>query len=338
MKPYLVDVPVVLYVFVRPDTLKRVFDVVTKARPSILFLVSDGPRESVPTDKQNIEASRKVVEDIDWDCKVYRFYYYTNCGMYAILKSSLDYVFSHVDRCVFLEDDVVPSVSFFQFCAELLEKYKYDLRVNRICGMNHTGFYSEPSSDYFFSQSGSSWGFAIWKRTYEDFDYQFTYGNDKYIFNRLKENASNRMYRRIEMYAKGENVDGHAAGAEFYFGLMLVLQNRINIVATKNMICNIGFTEGSTHAPSSFKQLPKGLQKVFNMQTHEYKFPLKHPAYVIEDKNYEKIVNKIMGVGYPTILFYRRIEFAVRQLIYGDKKKYAKGILKKIFERNQVES
>lgn len=47
-----------------------------------------------------------------------------------------EYIWKHVNRCIFLEDDQIPSVTFFHFCSELLEKYKDDERIEMICGNN----------------------------------------------------------------------------------------------------------------------------------------------------------------------------------------------------------
>ena len=46
MKPFLIDVPVLILFFNRPNLLKAVFDQVRIARPSKLFLYQDGPRNS----------------------------------------------------------------------------------------------------------------------------------------------------------------------------------------------------------------------------------------------------------------------------------------------------
>lgn len=339
MKPYLVDIPVRLNVFVRPEALKEVFDVIREARPSILFLVSDGPRDTVPTDKERIEASRRVVEDIDWDCRVHKLYSEKNQGMYTTGKNAWEYIFNIVDRCIMLEDDVVPSVCFFRFCAELLEKYKNDLRISRICGMNHLGYYKEPNSDYFFSKEGSIWGYAIWKRTYENYDYDFGYGKDKYVLNRLKENTKHekKMMRKYYGYANGYYVDGHTAGSEFFFECAVDLYNQLNLVATKNMICNIGVGDGSTHSADSLKELPKGIRRIFFMETYEHEFPLRHPKFVIEDKNYQRKVNRIMGWGHPLVIFYRRTEILIRRTMFGDKKKLLKRIISKLRNEKQLE-
>jgi len=337
-KPFLIDVPVLLYIFVRPDTLIKVFDVIKKARPSILFIVSDGPREDVPTDKKKINESRRIVEDIDWNCKIHKLYYDSNKGMYSIFRIANDYVFSQVDRCIFLEDDNVPSLCYFKFCAELLEKYSNDLRINRICGFNHLGFFKEPSADYFFSFEGSIWGSAYWKRTYDNFDYQFRYGKDEYTLKNLKQNSTVMFYTKALSYFKGLYCDGHVAGPEFFLKLSLYLNNSINIVATKNMICNIGFTEGSAHTANSLNKMPKAIQKLFNMEIFEYDFPLKHPNYLVVDKNFTDKYYRILGWGYPIIQLYRRIESFIRQLTYYDRKIYIKRLIKKIFNNKFIEN
>lgn len=318
MKPYLVDVPVLLFVFIRPNTLRCVFEVIKEARPSKLFLVSDGPRQDKPNDRSRIAESRKIVEEIDWECDVYRLYYDENHGLYTMVREALDFIFYYVDRCVFLEDDVVPSISFFQYCAELLEKYKDDLRVNMICGMNHLGVYNEPSTDYFFSEASSIWGFALWRRTYEAF-YDHTYGADKYTTDRLKENAKlyKAFIKAMDGYYRNELYEGHIAGPEFYLRFNICSQNKVNILPKYNMIKNIGFCEGSTHAPDELRKMPKGVQKMFQMKTYEYAFPLQHPRYIASDKKYEKKVLRILARNHPIVAFYRKCEGILRRIYFN---------------------
>ena len=168
MKPFLVDVPVKINIWVRPDCQKRQFEVIKKARPSILFIQSDGGRND--DEWKSINQNRKMYdEEIDWDCTVYKLYEGTNQGMYTMMLKIQELVWSKVDRCIFLEDDIIPCQSFFRFCAEMFEKYKNDPRVFAICGMNHLGIHTECSSDYFFSRYGSIWGIGYWRRSYEEY-------------------------------------------------------------------------------------------------------------------------------------------------------------------------
>ena len=59
MKPALVDVPVLILFFNRPQQLSQVFEQVKKARPSRLFLYQDGARNE--HDLPGIKACREIV-------------------------------------------------------------------------------------------------------------------------------------------------------------------------------------------------------------------------------------------------------------------------------------
>ena len=70
MKSALVDVPILILFFNRPQQLSQVFEQVKKARPSRLFLYQDGARNE--RDLPGIEACREIVSQIDCECKVER--------------------------------------------------------------------------------------------------------------------------------------------------------------------------------------------------------------------------------------------------------------------------
>ena len=134
------------------------------AKPSKLYLYQDGPRPNSPSDVGNIKECRRIVENIDWDCEVHELFQEKNYGCDPSEFIAIKWIFSHVDRAIILEDDDVPSQSFFPFCRELLEKFYDDKRINMICGMNHLGESTDNPNSYLFSKSGSIWGWATWKR------------------------------------------------------------------------------------------------------------------------------------------------------------------------------
>ena len=120
--PYKTDIAVLMLFFTRSDTFQKVFDEVRKARPSRLFLFQDGPRGE--RDMTGIEACRQIVSDdqIDWECEVHRNYQEQNLGCMVAGYTSHQWAFSLADKCMVLEDDVVPSQSFFPFCKEMLDR------------------------------------------------------------------------------------------------------------------------------------------------------------------------------------------------------------------------
>lgn len=234
-------------------------------------------------------------------------------------RKVLDIIWSCVDRCVFLEDDQIPAVSYFRYCAELLEKYKDDLRIDCICGMNHLGISEEVTSDYFFARQGSIWGTATWRRTTEMRDEQFAYGKDDYVMKLLKQRAKHNpiFLKRAEGYLKNKYYEGHVASTEFFREFAMYGHNQLQIIPKVNMISNIGCTEDSEHA-DSLKSMPIGIRRVFNMEIYEMEFPMKHAKFVIPDVEYEKKRNRIMGYNRPLVACYRKFERGFRKLWQGD--------------------
>lgn len=312
-RPYKVDVPVSVQVWNRPDCQKKQLDILKKAAPSILFLISDGGRN--PEEMLKIQESRKIMEDIDWECNVFKLYFEKNQGMYSAAAQSREFIWSKVDRCIFLEDDYIPAVSFFSFCAELLEKYKDDERIEMITGNNPFGEYSaaEPY-DYFFSENGwSIWGTAYWKRTVEKYKYPFDYANSEYIRNCLKDNASAFLGKKIDNYCNGILDDHHLPGGEYYHAVNSLLFHRLSIIPTKNMIRNIGFD--GAHFSSKDKVIPKFM----NTPVYELLEPIKHPKYVIDDKHYATLHEKlVLGNQNPILKFSRRSVKFLRLVINGE--------------------
>lgn len=334
-KPYLVDVPVKINIWIRRECQKRQFEVIKAARPSILFVTSDGGRNE--KEWATILENRKMYEnEIDWECTVYYQYADENLGLYTMSRKRLELIWNTVDRCVFLEDDIIPSISFFSYCAELLEKYKDDKRIETICGMNHLGASEEVTSDYFFSRQGSIWGTATWKRVYEDRN-DFSYGDDPYIMKLLKQRTKRNptFIKKIEAYAKSDLHEGHVAGGEFWIEFAMYAQNRLQIVPKYNMINNIGYDDGSAHA-QGYKYFNSDIKKLFNMKTYEYEFPLKHPKYVIPDVEYEKKRNAMLGYNDKWAKQKHRIEAIFLRIKYDGIFGWIGGTIKRKLKKKQV--
>lgn len=110
-----INVPVLLLFHARADNFKEVFQQVRKARPSILLCYQDGPRNE--KDMLGINKCREIVKNgIDWECDLHTNYLNVNQGCDPSGYLSRKWAFSIVDKLIILEDDCVPSVSFFRFC------------------------------------------------------------------------------------------------------------------------------------------------------------------------------------------------------------------------------
>ena len=333
MEKYGIDVAVLLIFFNRPETFRKVFEQVKIARPSKLFLYQDGARNE--EEAQRVAKCREIAENIDWECEVYTKYQTENFGCDPSEYIAQKWAFSIVDKCIVLEDDDVPSQSFFPFCKDLLDRYENDERINMICGMNNLGVYNNVDTDYFFSYTGSIWGWASWRRVVDKWTDTYPMLNEPEMLRKFKEaNCQKHLINKYIEVAQQHYKSGRAH-YESILSYCMFTQNTINIVPKCNMISNIGNNpEGGTHSSTDEKIIPKGIRNVLSMKPYEIEFPLKHPDYVMEDVEFKKQLFRVMGWGHPFVNFYRRIERICLLIRYG-KKDIIFNKIKRIFKKKK---
>jgi len=316
LSPSKIDISVLILFFNRPDHLGEVFAEVRKARPARLFLYQDGPR--CERDMPGIEACRKVVENIDWECEVHRNYQERNFGCDPSEYLSQKWAFSLTDKCIVLEDDDVPSQSFFPFCKEMLDRYEHDERISMISGFNEDEVSPDVPDSYFFTSVFAIWGWASWRRVIDKWEGDYAFLDDEYNLRQLKSLVRQRRYRSNFLDMCHQHRD---SGKEYYesiFWASNLLQSSLAIMPTKNLINNLGLSADSTHFSGSIKTTPRAYRKIFTMKRHELDFPLRHPKYVIENVDYKERLYKTNAWGHPWIKMSRSIEELFLNLRYGN--------------------
>ena len=330
MKPYLIDIPVLILFFNRPQQLSQVFDQVRKARPSQLFLYQDGPRSEA--DMPGILACREVVAQVDWQCNVQTLFQEKNYGCDPSEYISQKWAFSHVDKCIVLEDDDVPSVSFFTFCKEMLDRYENDQRITMISGFNIDEQTTDTEGDYFFTTHFSIWGWASWRRVIDQWDEHYTWLDNPTTVRQLENLIRERKYRDDFLSMCRKHRQQGKAFYESIFWSHLLLTNGLAIMPTVNMINNLGATEDSTHFGGSLQTLPKAYRRIFTMQRYELPqgHNLNHPPHIIEHVAYRHRAYRTYGWMCPTIKIARSIEELWLNLKYGNFRHILKSIRNRI--------
>ena len=323
-----IDVAVLILFFNRPEHLKKVFEEVRKARPSRLFLYQDGPRSD--KDLDGIKKCREVVDNIDWECDVQRMYQERNYGCDPSEYISQKWAFSMADKCIVLEDDDVPSQSFFPFCKEMLDRYEHDTRITMIAGFNSDEVTEGVPDDYFFTSVFSIWGWASWRRVVDQWDEHYTFLDAPYAMQQLTNLVRQRRFRTdfIPMCR-----DHRASGKAFYetiFWASMLLNNGLAIMPTRNLINNMGVTADSTHFTSSLDTIPHRLRRMFTMKRYELQFPLRHPRYVIENVAYKESVYRTNAWGHPWIKVARSLEELYRNMLHGNFRNIGRSIIRRL--------
>ena len=325
-QPAKIDVAVLMLFFNRPDHFQQVFDEVRKARPARLFLYQDGPRGE--RDLPGIEACRQIVADehIDWECEVHRNYLEKNQGCDPSEYLSQKWAFSMVDKCIVLEDDDVPSQSFFPFCKEMLDRYEHDERIAMIAGFNEDEISPDCEDSYFFTSVFSIWGWASWRRVIDRWEGDYAFLRDQQAMRNLQGLVRQRGYRDDFIPMCREHAE---SGKEYYesiFWASMLLNSSLAIMPSKNLVNNLGLSDDSTHFSGNMKTTPKAYRKIFTMKRYELDFPLGHPRYVVENVDYKKRVYKVNAWGHPMIKISRSLEELWLNLRYGNFSLIAKAV------------
>ena len=157
------ETPILFLVFNRPEVTKKVFDRIREAKPKYLYVAADGPRETHPDDVAKCAKVRGTINEVDWDCKVNTLFREKNLGCGKAVSQAISWFFDHVEEGIILEDDILPSLNFFQFCEEMLHHYRYETKVMHISGLNFQKKKWGAYAYYFSSYAASIWGWATWR-------------------------------------------------------------------------------------------------------------------------------------------------------------------------------
>jgi hypothetical protein len=186
------------------------------------------------------------LDNIDWDCEVKTLFRNENLGCGKSVSGAITWFFDQIEQGIILEDDCVPSISFFPYCEELLRKYEDNDLIYHIAGHNPLGKIKSKYS-YYFARIQHCWGWATWKRAWNKYGYDIN-GLDNFI----EENNIKLIFRRncdreywLNIFKRMEK---HESDTWDYQWTYTILQNNgICINPSYNLISNIGFGEEATH-------------------------------------------------------------------------------------------
>lgn len=303
------EVPISLHIFNRPETTEILFNKIRKIRPTKLFITADGPRLGNLSDQKNCELTRLAVSNVDWDCQLYTNFSDVNKGSFKSTSEGITWVFEHVDRAIILEDDCIPNSSFFSFCQELLDYYENDTRVALISGFD-IETPSQKKYSYYFSRYTHMWGWATWKRTWENVDFEMNYWPE------YRDNKGLDLifsYKHEVMYWTEimQNMFDKRTEAGLHWDYLLLLSmfmnNSVAIRPSSNLISNNGYGEDATHF--------KGKTILHDVENKEMNFPLVHQPYICRDVLAEAFSERyVFSGGFTRYMFTRSLRLLPRSV------------------------
>ena len=247
--------PVLLMTFNRPEKTKNVLLQIREAKPAKLYISSDGPRVDVPSDAALVRRVRELIQLIDWDCDVKTLFRDSNRGGPLACSEAISWFFSQESEGIILEDDTLPNPSFFEFCSQLLHRYRNDPSIWVISGNSFTSGRAWGDGSYYLTKYPLLWGWATWRRAWSRFDLELEFCPTMRVsrnWKLLHQNYAERLYwSRIFNHAyRKESVHwdySWMATIWFYGGL--------SITPNFNLVSNIGFGEGASNCLDADSEL-----------------------------------------------------------------------------------
>jgi len=239
------DIPILLICFKRYEKTLEIFNSIKSIYPKKLYVAIDGPRNDI--EKLEVDKVASIFENVvDWDCDLHIRRSETNQGCKYGVFNAVSWFFDNEEMGIILEDDILPYPQFYQYCEELLKKYKDDKRIGCISGWSY--FYNNPPKEYnytyYFSHIQSSWGWATWKDRLDVFDLEMKNTS----FNEIEKNLTNdrvpveiiNYYRMI--YTHKLSFD---STWDYQFLLSLMANKMYCIQPIKRFVSSLGNADGT---------------------------------------------------------------------------------------------
>lgn len=162
--------PVVLFVFNRPEHTRRTLESLLDnelSEQTSLVIYSDGARSD--KDIPKVEAVRDYIRNVEGFRDVRIVEQEVNRGLAKSVIAGVTEVINSYGRIIVLEDDMETSPFFLDYMNRSLEKYRANDNVYCVHGYAFPADMSDVCSETFFLRGAECWGWATWKRAWDQF-------------------------------------------------------------------------------------------------------------------------------------------------------------------------
>ncbi len=250
---------VAIFVFNRPRETRALLDRLRVLGIESILVVGDGPRPGSTNDKVECDEVRNLVNGITWANSVRSNFAEVNLGLEKRFTTGLSWVFSQVEEAIVLEDDCLPTRSFFSFAEHFLTVYKDDPTVGMIQGWTPLTGRFVPEG-YFKSTRPKVWGWATWADVAKSFDGAIPELSKEAIVRRLLAVDYSRAQAR--RFARNLLRASEIGTWDYQWVWHLLSNNLKSISPTRNLVQNVGFGQNATHTKHSLGYFDKPAENV----------------------------------------------------------------------------
>ena len=245
-----INYPILYCCYNRLELIKKSIDVIKNIECKKIYISIDGPKNDYEDLRKNTEII-KFLSSITFKSEKEILIRKKNLGCKIAMSKSIDWFFDREEAGIILEEDILPSESFFNFCEFALKKYKNSESVMMISGTNYLGAGLQ-SNRNFFSEHFLIWGWASWRRAWKYYDVNMKNWKNNMIKEKIKRRYSIKEYNFLnERFNSFFHDYSDTWDIQWYFAC--IENNGYTVMPEANLVSNFG-VEG-THSNEYYKTL-----------------------------------------------------------------------------------
>ena len=246
--------PVLVTAFNRPHLLEDLLERLRASGVTRLYVAIDGPRQGNSHDPVSVEGCVTLAHGATWADEVEVRIRENNLGCGRAMHEALAWFFSCEEEGIVLEDDVLPDPTFLPFASTLLDRYRNDDRIQAISGcclVPHPE-QGDPLHPYRFSRIPHVWGWAGWRRTWADYQFDLSDWRSlvdaSVLWEATQQSLSGALYWGFVFDSIRR---GRLDTWDAQWVLASLRTGRLTATANTNLTENRGFGAGATHTRGS---------------------------------------------------------------------------------------
>ncbi|WP_310438746.1 glycosyltransferase [Sulfuricurvum sp.] len=235
--------PIVIFIYDRLDVLVKTVDALKKntlASESDLFVYSDGAKNQ--TDNENIKIIRDYIRTLDGFKTITLIEREKNFGLSASIIDGVTEIVNRYGKVIVLEDDLLTHPHFLTFMNDGLNAYENDPSVASIHGHVYP---MKGLPKTFFLKGADCWGWATWKRGWENFEL-----DGKKLLNALESRNLTYQFDFNHSYPYTKMLQDQIAGKNNSWAIRwyasAFLHDMLTLYPGKSFVRHIGY-QGGTH-------------------------------------------------------------------------------------------
>ena len=245
-----INSPILYCCYNRLENIKKSLKPLTRIANTKIYIVMDGPKDD-PEDKLLCEKIKHIISGYKFKSEVITYFRKKNLGCKLSVAGAISWFFTKEDKGIILEDDMIVTDSFYQFCDYGLREYENNDSIMMISGTNYIGENIQ-SNEYNYSEHFLIWGWATWKRAWDKYDIEMNKWKDKKNQIKIRKRFTLREFKFLEKKFNSYYSDYYDTwDIQWYFSC--ILNNGMTVMPESNLVSNFG--QDGTHSKSYYKTL-----------------------------------------------------------------------------------